>query len=750
MEEYRALQVAITSALQKFAPSREVRIARRFAEAEAAAEQMRPDLFLVDIDPPPSGEITIFQRLRKQHPDARMLVLAPGTSRELQTLRSTAGAIQFIEKPFDLAEFGTAVQALLEPTALPQSAKTRRSLADLHLIDLVQLKCLSSSNGVLRLERDDGQSGAIYFRRGQICHAVTGALDGAPAFAEILTRDGWHLSETDLPADLPATINVAWAELLLPVARRLAKENPPKPKSAAATPPRSSSGEHDRKKILIVDDTEMLLIFVADTLSTANPGLQILTASTGAEGIRLAATAHPDLILLDYSLTDMTGDNVCQALLENPATMRTPVLMMSGHLTELTRTARSYRNVAAALAKPFLSNALVNEVERLLSTGPLSEVRTVPIHPMTVIPPPAKPAAGADNPVPGSPLLSAARLSAAPDQDETKVPTPTTQPASFEKSSDASAPVSPPSSVSGVTSAPEPISPEPGTTPSAPAEPSAPPASEPPANPSSPASPRSSVAALTPEPEPDKAPAAASPNGHAKNEPTPTARAADEPAVSPDRESWEKAVSEPQQLIASAPRPGAARATPSHPVVRPTEVSVTLALEVVSMQLTPSFRMQTATLRLCNPIVSVKMDERSDLRGIPLENGFHLGEVRLAGNDMIDSMRLIPTRRRPQLPLAKSSFAIGEMSLERSNAHQNLQFTGQTTEAMRVHLTARCELAAVELSVAFEVFAVMLKTRDKKVVIRNTPGNKGAEFVLEEVELNASSELCGVLVRAAS
>ena len=90
----------------------------------------------------------------------------------------------------------------------------------------------------------------------------------------------------------------------------------------------------------MIDDTEMLLIFVADILATADQNLQIPTASTGAEGMRLAPTERPDLILLDYSLTDMTGDKVCRALLENPATARIPILMMSGHLSELARTAQ--------------------------------------------------------------------------------------------------------------------------------------------------------------------------------------------------------------------------------------------------------------------------------------------------------------------------------------------------------------------------------------------------------------------------
>ncbi len=90
------------------------------------------------------------------------------------------------------------------------------------------------------------------------------------------------------------------------------------------------------------------------------------------------------------------------------------------------------------------------------------------------------------------------------------------------------------------------------------------------------------------------------------------------------------------------------------------------------------------------------------------------------------------------------------MSLERTNSHENLQFTAQKTETMRVLLTTKCELVAVELSVAFEVVAVMLRAREKTVLIRNGPASEGAHFALEGVELNPLAELCALLVRAAN
>src|SRR4029077_14060991 len=98
------------------------------------------------------------------------------------------------------------------------------------------------------------------------------------------------------------------------------------------------------KKIVLVDDTEMLLIFVEDVLATADPQLQITTALNGISGVKEIERITPDLILLDYSLPDINGDEVCRRLLQNERTARIPVLMMSGHVAEMARTAAAFEN----------------------------------------------------------------------------------------------------------------------------------------------------------------------------------------------------------------------------------------------------------------------------------------------------------------------------------------------------------------------------------------------------------------------
>jgi DNA-binding response OmpR family regulator len=126
---------------------------------------------------------------------------------------------------------------------------------------------------------------------------------------------------------------------------------------------------------VVIDDTEMLLIFVEDILATADPQLQITTALSASEGLREIERIVPDLVLLDYSLPDFNGDELCERLLENETTARVPVLLMSGHIPEMNAAAARLPNVVAKIEKPFLSDAFVDLVRRTLNTEHVFEER---------------------------------------------------------------------------------------------------------------------------------------------------------------------------------------------------------------------------------------------------------------------------------------------------------------------------------------------------------------------------------------
>ena len=80
-------------------------------------------------------------------------------------------------------------------------------------------------------------------------------------------------------------------------------------------------------KILIVDDVATNRIVLKVKLASAY--YETLQAATGTAALALAEAEHPDLVLLDVELPDISGIEVCRRLKENPATQDIPVVMIS-------------------------------------------------------------------------------------------------------------------------------------------------------------------------------------------------------------------------------------------------------------------------------------------------------------------------------------------------------------------------------------------------------------------------------------
>jgi len=362
------LAVAIGSALTKFAPQHKVWVARSLGEAEKLAAKSDPELFVIDVDPPWLGLTEFLEKMRLAHPEARVLVIGAAIPPEIAAERGSFGALQFISKPFELAAFGAAVQALLGPWREAESAIPRGSLRALSQVDVILLHCAAQASVIVEL-RTNKRSGKIHITQGNVSHAETDSLSGMEGLREILGWSDARVIGAKAALSTQYTIQRNWVTGFVEALRNAKAKQSPKisPEDrVSAEKPRSKTG----KKIVVIDDTEMLLIFVEDVLATADPELQITTALTGAEGIEEVEKVLPDLVLLDYSLPDLNGDEVCQRLLQNERTAHVPILMMSGHVAEMNATAQRFENVVATIEKPFLSDALVQLVQKTLAGGP--------------------------------------------------------------------------------------------------------------------------------------------------------------------------------------------------------------------------------------------------------------------------------------------------------------------------------------------------------------------------------------------
>ena len=81
------------------------------------------------------------------------------------------------------------------------------------------------------------------------------------------------------------------------------------------------------KRILVVDDTKEILQVFAQRLKSW--GYEVLTASSGEDGLRLAGAQAPDLILLDIMMPKMKGRDACARLKADPKTASIPVIFLT-------------------------------------------------------------------------------------------------------------------------------------------------------------------------------------------------------------------------------------------------------------------------------------------------------------------------------------------------------------------------------------------------------------------------------------
>ena len=124
-------------------------------------------------------------------------------------------------------------------------------------------------------------------------------------------------------------------------------------------------------KILLVEDNEMNRDMLSRRL--IKRGFDVVTAIDGQQGVEMAASESPDLILLDFLMPEINGFEVCKALRENELTRSTPIMAVTC-LTKEQDIERIFDSGADEyLAKPFKVEDLVEKVRDLIGRGRVVE-----------------------------------------------------------------------------------------------------------------------------------------------------------------------------------------------------------------------------------------------------------------------------------------------------------------------------------------------------------------------------------------
>ncbi len=122
-----------------------------------------------------------------------------------------------------------------------------------------------------------------------------------------------------------------------------------------------------KRVVLLIEDNDANR-YLARFILEKN-GFEVVAASNGAEGVRLARERTPDLVLMDIEMPEMDGYEAAGLLRKEAATAKVPIMAFTSYAHPSDRERALGWGFSDYLEKPFEVDEFVRRVIRLLPTS---------------------------------------------------------------------------------------------------------------------------------------------------------------------------------------------------------------------------------------------------------------------------------------------------------------------------------------------------------------------------------------------
>jgi len=128
---------------------------------------------------------------------------------------------------------------------------------------------------------------------------------------------------------------------------------------------KQATQEHAMTKILIVDDNKIIRTILSSTLHAH--GYETTTAHNGLEGVSLARSEFPDLILMDLMMPVMDGCQAIKQIKSDPTLKKTPIIVITAADTKDSMVHAISAGANAYIKKPWRVNDLISQIKSLIT-----------------------------------------------------------------------------------------------------------------------------------------------------------------------------------------------------------------------------------------------------------------------------------------------------------------------------------------------------------------------------------------------
>jgi predicted regulator of Ras-like GTPase activity (Roadblock/LC7/MglB family)/DNA-binding response OmpR family regulator len=200
--------------LNKDMPNVEILAAKSGEEALAILSDREINLVISDINMPGMNGLDLLVEINNRYPKTGVIIMTAYPSNTYENQAMLSGSLRFVEKPFDIKDMRKIVEDTLKTEEGFQG-----TIDGVDLLDIVQFNGLSRATAALKVTTTNNE-GMIFFKNGQVVHAMCNTEIGENAFFTILGFHGGSLQNIRGVEPPVMSIKAGLESLLLEAASR--------------------------------------------------------------------------------------------------------------------------------------------------------------------------------------------------------------------------------------------------------------------------------------------------------------------------------------------------------------------------------------------------------------------------------------------------------------------------------------------------------------------------------------------------